>query len=288
VLTDPIDRAILLFSARTLARTRQHRLVLAVYIGIALAISLAYAKSLVYGASNEHWDRPGVPLIITGLVTLFFALVGSRAVFALPYALPANWIFRITAVRRPASYFSAVRKTLFAVGAAPVLLLCGVGYLSMWPNWPALAHLLVLLMLAILLVQVLLRKFRKIPFACSYLPGKSNLRLKLGIAGMLFLLAVDAGGHIEFWSMQKPARYFTAVALLVACAVWANRRTVALAGTPYNSIQFEDVASPDIFALDLRRDSAQAMDSEYLDALSSPASGSLASRAKLFLFAVGR
>jgi hypothetical protein len=265
VIVDPIDRAILLFSARTLARSSQHRLVLAVYIGVALAISLAYAKSLVYGASNEHWDRPGVPLLISGLVTLFFALVGSRTVFALPFALPANWIFRITAVRRPASYFSAVRKTLFTLGAVPVLLLCGVGYLSIWPNRPALAHLFVLFLVAVLLVQLLLRKFRKIPFACSYLPGKSNLRLKFGIAGLLFMLAVEAGGHIEYWSMQKPARYFTLTALLIAAAVWANRRTVAFAGTRYNCIQFEDAPSAEIFALDLRRDSGYATDSDYLD-----------------------
>jgi hypothetical protein len=253
MLRDPMDRAILLFSARTLARSRQHRLVFAVYIGIALAISLAYSKSLVYRSSGMHWGQPNEPLLIAGLVTLFFALVGSRAVFALPFSLPANWIFRITAVRRPASYFSAVRKTLFTLAAVPVLLLCVLAYPSIWPALPALQHLLILLFIAVLLVQILLRTFRKIPFACSYLPGKSNLRLKLGIAGMLFLLAVGLGAHIEYWSMQKPARYFTVIALLIGAAVWAARRTAAFAGAPHNCVQFEDVPAPDIFALDLHR-----------------------------------
>jgi hypothetical protein len=79
------------------------------------------------------------------------------------------------------------------------------------------------------------------------------------------MLAVEAGGHIEYWSMQKPARYFTLTALLIAAAVWANRRTVAFAGTRYNCIQFEDAPSAEIFALDLRRDSGYATDSDYLD-----------------------
>ncbi len=196
ILRDPIDRAILLFSARTLARSRQHRLVLAVYISIALAISLAYAKSLVYGTSGESWTRPGEPLLIAGLVTLFFTLIGTRAVFALPFVLQANWIFRITAVRSPAAYFSAVRKALFAVAAIPLLSIAGITYLSIWPNRAGLEHLLVLLMLAVLLAESLLRRFRKIPFACSYLPGKSNLKLKFGIAGVLFLVVVELGASL--------------------------------------------------------------------------------------------
>ena len=102
---------------------------------------------------------------------LFFAIVGSRAVFALPFALPANWVFRISAVRSPSSYFSAVRKSVFVLAAAPVLLCSAVVYLSIWPGRPALQHVLVLILLAILLVQVSLRRFRKIPFACSYLPA---------------------------------------------------------------------------------------------------------------------
>ncbi len=214
MLADPIDRAILLFSARTLARSRQHRMLLSVYVGITLAISLAYAKSLLYGTSNQRWDQPAAPLLITSLVMLFFVMVGTRAVFALPVALPANWIFRISIVRSPASYFSAVRKSLFLIAAAPVLLVSAIFYVSIWPGRPALQHVMVLAILAYLLVQVLLRKFCKIPFACSYLPGKSNLRLKLGIAGFAFLFAIDTGANLERWSMQKPARYLTAAGLL--------------------------------------------------------------------------
>ncbi len=283
VLTDPLDRAILLFSARTLARSRQHRLVLAVYIGVALAISLAYAKSLVYGDASEHWDQPGVPLLITGLVTLFFALVGSRAVFALPFALGANWTFQIAAVRSPASYFSAVRKTLFAVAVVPTLFIAGLTYLAIWPKRPALQHLLVLALLGSWLVQVLLRKFRKIPFACSYLPGKSNLQLKLGIAGCLFLVAIDLGANIEYWSLEKVTRYLILLAFLTTLTVLARRRTAAFASAPGNRVQFDDVPTAEIFALDLRRDSNYGNESDYLDAVSSPPPRSFWSNARLFV-----
>jgi pimeloyl-ACP methyl ester carboxylesterase len=282
LLSDPIDRAILLFSARTLARSRQHRLVLAAFAGIAFSMSLAFAKSLVYGTDGARWNEPSVPLLITGLVTLFFSIVGSRAVFALPFALPANWIFRVSTVRRPAAYFAAVRKTLFTLGALPVLLGAAVLYLSIWPGRPAIQHLGVLLVLATLSVQLSLRRFRKIPFACSYLPGKSNLSgPKAGLGGCLFLLVLTMTAGIERWSLDKAARYVTILGLLIAVTFLAMRKTAAFAGSPYNRVQFEDIPTIKIYALDLQRDSDAVNDSDYLDAISSPTPRSLGSKLRL-------
>ena len=281
MLADPIDRAIVLFSARTLARSRQHRLVLAVYIGTAFAISLAYAKSLMYGTSAQRWDQPGVPLLIASLVTLFLAVAGSRAVFALPFALHSNWIFRITSVRSPASYFSAIRKSLFALAAVPVLLGAAAVYLSVWPGRPALQHLVVLLLLSVLLVQISLQRFRKIPFACSYLPGKSNLRLKFGLGGFVFLLAVEAGANIEYWSMQKPARYLAVLLFLIVATLWAARRTAVVAGSPYNRLQFEDTPVAEIYALDFRRDSNYVNEGDYLDIVTASPPRSFVSKMRL-------
>jgi pimeloyl-ACP methyl ester carboxylesterase len=282
LLSDPIDRAILLFSARTLARSRQHRLVLAVFAGIAFSMSLAFAKSLVYGTGGARWNEPSVPLLIAGLVTLFFSIAGSRAVFALPFALPANWIFRISAVRRPAAYFAAVRKTLFVLGALPVLLGAAVLYLSIWPGRGAMQHLGVLLILAVLVVQMSLQRFRKIPFACSYLPGKSNLSgPKAGLGGILFLLGLTMAASIELWSMDKAARYTTILVLLSVALFLEMRKTAAFAGSPYNRVQFEDIPTAEIYALDLRRDSNAVNDSDYLDAISAPTPRSLGSKLRL-------
>src|SRR5262249_8428895 len=68
----PLERAILLFTARTIARSRQHRLLLAAYGGIAFAIALAYGKSLLYGYSRQRWNEPNVPFLVASLVLLFF------------------------------------------------------------------------------------------------------------------------------------------------------------------------------------------------------------------------
>src|SRR5580698_7341880 len=86
-LPKPLDRAIVLFTARTIARSRQHRLILAAYGGIALAIALAYLKSYLYGTMLP-WEDRDVPLLAPCVALLVFAVVGAHAVFALPITLP--------------------------------------------------------------------------------------------------------------------------------------------------------------------------------------------------------
>ncbi len=258
LLRRPIDRAIVLFTARTIARSRQHRLFLAAYAGIGLAIAFAYARDLLYGAYDPdgrtlavRWDQLNVPLLMAGVVLLCFAVVGTRAIFSFPVALHANWVFQLTAIHQPGSYFSAVRKALFTITVLPAWMMCAAGYFLIWPQRIAAQHMLVLSIAAILLVHRSLDQFRKIPFACSYLPGKSNLHVKIGVYGLAFVAISRFGVQIEHDLMPHPAGF------AVFCGIWALlafqswRRWRDFAKSPYNWLQFEDLPAADIEALDL-------------------------------------
>ena len=280
LLPKPFERAIFLFTARTIARSRQHRFLLAVYGGAGLAIALTYSKSLLYGQSRAPWDQLNRPLLVGSLVLLSFAVIGVRAVFALPLALPANWIFRITAVHRPAAYFTAVRKSLLILTAVPVWMVSLILYFSIWPGRPALEHMLVLVAVGVLIVERSLYQLRKIPFACSYLPGGANLNVKLGIYAIVFLLAAEIGTQLEFWSMQKPVRFVVLFGILAAAAVLSRRRTLEYAASPHNRIQFEDLPPGEVFALDLRRDGEWCGDQAYVDAIDSDLNRPLRARLK--------
>ena len=89
-----------------------------------------------------RWNQVNGPFLVGSLVMLAFAVIGARAVFAMPIALPANWIFRITAVHSPAAYFAAVRKSLFAVAAVPLWIAAAIVYIAIWPLAPALEHVI--------------------------------------------------------------------------------------------------------------------------------------------------
>lgn len=252
-LPRPIDRAIVLFTARGIARSRQHRLLLAAFTGIGLAIALAYARTFFYAdaRSHERWYDLNMPFLVGSMVVLFFAAVGTRAVFAMPIALTANWVFRITVVHSPVAYFSAVRKALFALAALPVWLAAAVIFLTIWPAASAIQHVALMVVVGILVVEKSLRWFRKIPFACSYLPGKAQLHIRLGAYGALFLTLSYIGVGIEYWSLQRPTRFAALFIILLASALWARRQTIAVAAAPASLIEFEDLEKRDVAPLDL-------------------------------------
>ncbi len=275
IFQKPLERAIFQFTARTLARSRQHRTILAVYGGIGLAISLTYAKILLYGDSRlyasmrqyitvPHWYRPNVPLMAAGFVTIFFAIIGTRAVFSLPAALKANWVFRITAVHSPKAYFRAVRKSLYWLAFLPIWIALAIVYFSIWPPLPVIAHLVVLALASVILIERSLYEFQKLPFTCSYLPGKSGLNQRLAIFGMLFLFLTSIGTRIELWTLESASRYLVLFAILGAAALRARARWANFASATYHRLQFEDVERAEVSPLDLRRDGAWGME-RYVD-----------------------
>jgi len=268
-----IDRAILLFTARTLARSRQHRLILAAYAGIALGLGLVYTRDLIYGPSSIEarqvaapWNRPNVSFLAASLIALFFAIVGARAVFAMPIALRANWIFRLTAVHSPAAYYGAMRQSLYAVAALPVWIGTAMALLAIWPIRSAAEHLALMGAIAVLAVEMSLHRFRKIPFACSYLPGKANLHVRLGCWGIAFLALTGLGVQLEFWTLKSLPRFAVLFSVVAVAAVWARRRSNDFAASPANQLQFDDLPPAEINALDLHADGAPIPADQYIDA----------------------
>ncbi len=274
LLAAPLDRAVLLFTARSMARSRQHRLILAAYAGIALSLGLAYARDLIYGPSSfealqvaGRWDQPNGPFLAATMIALFFAVIGTRAVFAMPIALRANWIFQLTQVHSPDAYFRAVRQSLYTVAVLPVWIAASAGLFATWPAWAAGEHAALLAILGMLAVELSLYRFRKIPFACSYLPGKANLNVRLGAWGIGFLFVASQGVHLEFWAMQEFARFAVLCGVLLAAAVWARRRANGFSESPANQLLFEEAPPVDVHPLDLRRETRYPPPEQYQDPL---------------------
>ncbi|HEY2012694.1 MAG TPA: ABC transporter permease, partial [Bryobacteraceae bacterium] len=275
-LGSSLERAIVLFTARGIARSRQHRLLLAFYSGVGLAIALAYARDLIYPSDpmgrlyrDVPWNQVNAPFLVGTLVLLFFAVIGTRAVCTMPIALKANWIFRLTAVHSPSAYFAAVRKSLFALTAIPIWTASAIILIAIWPVHSALGHVLVLVVVGIVLIELSLYRFRKIPFACSYLPGKANLHVRLGAGGIGFLFGASIGVAIEYAALQRLAGFVVLLGILSALAVWAWRRRREFANLPTNRIQFEDLPPEEVLGLDLGGFGTPS-DEVYVDTPDSP------------------
>ena len=134
--------------------------------------------------------------------------------FALPLDLRANWIFRVIGVRSGLETLAASRRALLLLSVTPVWLLTAVVCLGLWPGRQNAGHIVVLGFLGLILADLCLLRFRKIPFTCSYLPGKSHFH-------MVFLGAVGVpvvgrnAAMLERHALQEPGSTTVILALLV-------------------------------------------------------------------------
>jgi hypothetical protein len=126
-------------------------------------------------------------------------------------------------------------------------------FLVLWPWQAAVGHLAVIGLFGIALTEWCLSSFHKIPFTCSYLPGKSQAHMALlGFLGLL-LVTVKAA-EVERHALDDPVSFVKIVVVLGILAGFARWRTSASAKSWEFELRFEDQPVPAIFALDLHRD----------------------------------
>ncbi|MGA2737872.1 MAG: hypothetical protein ABSG65_10530, partial [Bryobacteraceae bacterium] len=247
------ERAILVFIGRTLARSRQHRLLLAIYAGMGLAYvfsQVAYVlyhfKATNYGAlEGRDQTALGIPLIL-----LFFLIVGLRVSFAIPMEVRANWLFRLTDPFGSAAYLNAARKTLLLFAVAPVVAIAAPVYLALWPWLRALGHTAFLAVFGLLIVELALTGFAKVPFTCSYLPGKANLKIMFGVYWGLLIIVSELVTDVEQAALRHPRSYawLMGITLLLWLAAAARARG-ARARIP--ALNFEEQPEPAVLTLGL-------------------------------------
>ncbi len=182
---------------------------------------------------------------------LLLSVVGMRIAFALPLDLKANWIFRLAPVRGGAACLAARRRAILLLGVTPAWLIIAAVLLSIWPWRIAAAHLLILALLGAIVAEICLQGFQKIPFTCSYLPGKTNIQVTLVFSVLVLLQLLAFGAGLELRAMAHPVQYLTAVATLGGALLFARRRTAAQTDADDIGIQFEDEGSPAIQSLGL-------------------------------------
>jgi hypothetical protein len=171
----------------------------------------------------------------------------------MPVSLRSNWIFRVTQVSRARDYMAAIRRPLFALGVAPVWILSAGILFSIWPWQLAADHLVVLGLLGSTVAYVCLASFRKIPFTCSYLPGKSYLHMAFLTAVGLMLFTIR-GVVFESAALRNGTMYTIMVVVLAIAMLAARWWAVSTANEEDAVVQFEELPTPALQLLGLNRD----------------------------------
>lgn len=252
------------FSIRTMLRSRQHRLMGAFYLGIGFAATILFPKWPVMHELSEEsggGGSEGLSLVVLGSTVLLMGLcvLGTRIAFALPMDLRANWIFRIAPIPPGHVCLAGRRRTFYALSVFPVLAGSAALLFSIWPWQAAAGHLLVLALVGMVFAELGLYGLQKIPFTCSYLPGKSNFHMTFLLCTGGVLSSIAKAVQLERRTFEDAIGYTVMVATLAligACLWWRNR---TFARSPAGALQFEEAADPAIFGLNLHRDGITPM-----------------------------
>jgi hypothetical protein len=256
----PLATAIGQFGGRTLLRSRQHRVILAFYLGIGFAMTVSFIKSpVVRGqlaaiSESDPWHHVNAPMLAASVVIMGFWIVGTRVVFALPLDLRANWVFRAAPLDGEHGMLAARRRALMAISVLPAWIVAACIFLWMWPWRPAAIHVAALGLFGITLAEYCLRGPQKIPFACSYLPGKSNFNVMFWLAMYAIFVGIAKLTEWEQNALESPVKTAKMLITLAAIAGFARWRMSRNTSPEVAELRFEEVTDEDIQQLGIGGD----------------------------------
>jgi hypothetical protein len=246
----PVARATFEFTLKTLARSRSHRLLMAMYIGLAVALVGSGLVPLMIGRGFAGFVEPGPEVLSAPLVIAFFTLVGARVALAIPVEPKANWMFRLMEPANRGAAIDGVRAALLVAGVLPAALIAGGSVGILWGVKAAAIHALVCSLMGWLLVEVLLIKAFKIPFTCTYFPGRSRftslwLLYLVGFTTFAFTTAKFVQTVLFKARTVEPLAYFVLfVAIVIAFLTWSRHHRLRL----QSGLRFEEEPLDEMFA----------------------------------------
>lgn len=205
-LKNPVQRAIFYFFVNSIKKSNLHRMRLASYMVVATGIVLIMLTSR--RAPLEYFDDFDKTMLSIPFVLSFFLVMGIRATANIPIVMEANWIFRLSEITDKKHYLIGFKKAIIFSSILPLFLSLLVFYTILW-GW-MIAGFFCLYGFAItsLLVEIVFLNHRKIPFTCSYLPGKGKVHIHWIVYFFALIVFVSAVSSLAYKLLLYPLNYF--------------------------------------------------------------------------------
>jgi hypothetical protein len=203
VLRLPAQRAIFHFISQTILRAQRQRVMLAMYGGLGIALTLS--DMLVFRVGDGHVRPVLLPGGIRSAipVMVFWTVAGLRSVLTSPIDRRGAWLFRVIIGRPNAGHFAGTRVwlTLWAtiIGLATALILHALARGSLPSHFTSLDQLLIAIGVSFLLTDIFLFSVRSIPFTQLRKSSITDLPLVVVRYFVAFPLLVAIIVHNETW-----------------------------------------------------------------------------------------
>ena len=244
---DPRQQAVAFFALRTLGGSAQHRTILAAYGGFGLAVLLSGLLGI--GKLFPPGMAATAVFVYAHMILGAFLLIGLRHLFSLPVELGANWAFRIVERQGRLHWMRAVDRLVLCGGVAAFIVLpLPIEFALL--RWRALAELALFTAVAMLAYEWAFASWDKLPFTCSYLPGKTPAwAVALTLLGLLIGLPAVSGALVV--CLHNPLAFVAAMVATTAAWLRVHRsRRLTWGRLP---VKYEEIPDPEIHGLNLLR-----------------------------------
>jgi predicted permease len=244
-IADPREQGAFAFIWKTLTRSSMHRLILLAYAGVALGWIV---KGLLDAPRPKLRDEGmyGLLVILGPLAVSLILTVAIRYLFSLPVTLRANWIYQANEELGRRAWLNATERFVVCCGIAPVFAASAPAVFAIHGPLRAAAALILSFGVSVLWFEALFREWRKMPFACSYLPGQKPAVILLVRYALAAPLLVPISQLVLYSSGDLVA--FLAL-LTFEGVVWWTLRKSRHATWASTGLLFEAVPERDVNAL---------------------------------------
>lgn len=215
-LRTPFERGCFSFALKALFRSENHMLIVGGFAGVGIVLA---SETLFQSASDGGASRwPSAALLSIPMIVLCLVLIGLRFSFEIPVMHKANWIFRVRTNPDASECVGLARKIMLTFLIPPMLAIALPAYGFVWGWRVGVIHTAVVGAASMLLIQILLVSFRKIPFTCSAPHFKSNIPLSVFFYLVGFIVFTWWIPTIERQGSDDPLWYLKFV--LALTAIW--------------------------------------------------------------------
>jgi hypothetical protein len=189
---------------RTLFRSERHGVVLGGFFGLGIVIASQFLFASVNGKTLDIASAPSAELFAIPLVLSYCTILGVRFVLDIPVEMRANWIFRLWLDKNKHECIPLARKVMLTFVFPWVLGMALPLYAYLWGWRVGLLQAAVVSLWSLLLAEILLVRFRKVPFTCSYPPFRDSAVVLVLTCVLGFFVFVVLTSNLERWALSSP------------------------------------------------------------------------------------
>jgi hypothetical protein len=235
-LRTPFERGCFSFTLKTLFRSENHMLIIGGFAGVGIVLA---SESLFQSATAGDANRwPSVALLSIPLIVIYLLLIGLRFSFEIPVTQRASWIFRL-ANPNASECIGLARKIMLLFLIPPLLAVTLPAYSFVWGWRVGMIHTAAIAAVSMLLIEILLVCYRKIPLTCSAPHFKSHIPVSGFFCLVGFIVFTYLVPIIERRASNDPLWYMGFI--LALTGIWVGLKLYRREMTRFdNQLIFEE------------------------------------------------